>query len=283
MQYWWASGQIAPARHDHWVTTGETVGTRAATFFDCGVHWQRIRPPVHLPSWPVVDCDPGPFTTVTSWWGDEWLVVDDGRVIENNKRVGFTPYFDLPRRSGASLELAAYFGGEPGSSTASDPVTPNSVAGDRDDVDALIRGGWRLRRSQEVAADPVSYRSYIQRSKGEFSCVKPSCVLFENAWISDRSLCYLASGRPVVVENTGPSDVLDVGVGLVRFASFDEAVEALADVEGRYGEHREAARALVEDHFDAASVVAGLLDHLCGDAPTPSGADGGAGVAAGEP
>ena len=215
---------------------------------------------MHLASWPVVDQVPGPFTTVTSWWGDEWLVDDDGRPFENNKRVGFLPFADLPAISGADLELAAYFGrsGHAPLDPAA-PVDPESVDGDRDDVAALLAGGWRLRRSASVSGDPFSYRSYIQGSAGEFSCAKPSCARFQNAWISDRTLCYLASGRPAIVEHTGPSAILDVDAGLRRFASLPEAVEALAEVRADYDRHRDAARALVEAHFDSAIVLSDLL------------------------
>jgi glycosyltransferase involved in cell wall biosynthesis len=120
-----------------------------------------------------------------------------------------------------------------------------------------------------VCGDPFRYRDYVQRSRGELSCAKPSCVRFQNAWISDRSLCYLASGRPVVVEHTGPSDVLDAGAGLLRFSSVPEAVAAIAEVEARYEHHRRAARELVEAHFDATEVLGRLLDHVCGAAGPP--------------
>lgn len=295
LQTWWSTGQITPADHDRWVTTGETVGTDRATFDDCGVDWHRIRPCVHLPSWPVADHGDadrgagehaGSYTTVTSWWGDEWLTMPDGEVIENNKRVGFLPYVDLPRRTGAAMELAAYFGSPcpTGASAGAgegrdagdgdgggdqhprpdrdDPVRAETVAGDGDDVRALLAGGWRLRRSGRVAGDPDRYRAYVRGSRGEFSCVKPSCRLFANAWISDRTLCYLASGRPAVVEHTGPSEVLDGGAGLLRFSTPQGAVEAVAEVERRYRHHRGAARELVETHFAADVVLPALLDEV---------------------
>jgi hypothetical protein len=260
-QTWWADGLIAPADHDRWITTGETVGTDRARFDDCGVEWHHVRPCVHLPSWPRSDGpDDGPWTTVTSWWGDEWLTDREGRVVENNKRVGFLPYADLPARSGARLELAAYFGGAGGAAE----VRPDNTDGDGDDVRAFLAGGWRLRRSADVAGDPDRYRSYIAGSRGEFSCVKPSCRLLANAWVSDRTLCYLASGRPAVVEHTGPSDPLDGGEGLLRFHSPDEAVDALARVEADYDRHRRAARDLAEAHFSATTILADLLDELLG-------------------
>lgn len=263
LQQWIAFGQLTPARHDRWFTTGETVGTDRARFPDGGVPWHRIRPVVHLPSWPV--CPPPPreasWTTVTSWWGDEWISDGAGLLYENNKRVTFLEYAEVPRRSGRSLELAGYFGdSRTGPTVAGREVEPDEAAGDREDVRRMRRGGWRLRRSAEVAGDPWAYRRYIQGSRGEFSCAKPSCMVLQNAWVSDRTLCYLASGRPAVVQDTGPSGLLPDGEGLVRFSSPEEAVDALHRVEDRHRRHRAAARGIAESLFDSTSVLPGLLD-----------------------
>jgi hypothetical protein len=90
--------------------------------------------------------------------------------------------------------------------------------------------------------------------------VKPSCVRFQNAWISDRTLCYLASGRPALVEDTGPSAFLPNDEGLLRFRDLDEAVAAVERVEADYARQCQAARALAETHFDARKVLASLID-----------------------
>ena len=104
------------------------------------------------------------------------------------------------------------------------------------------------------------YRDYIQKSRGEFSCAKPSCMRLANAWISDRTLCYLASGKPAVVQHTGPSGFLPDGEGLFRFRTPDEAAQALRAVESDYDRHAAAARALAEAHFDAGRVVGRVLE-----------------------
>jgi hypothetical protein len=90
--------------------------------------------------------------------------------------------------------------------------------------------------------------------------VKPSCVRFQNAWISDRTLCYLASGRPALVEDTGPSAFLPNDGGLLRFRDLDEAVAAVERVETDYARQCQAARALAETYFDAPKVLASLMD-----------------------
>lgn len=278
MQSWWAKGEISPPDHDFWFTTGETVGTAETIIPHCGVDWIRIRPCVHLPSWPMIH-GPGNsrFTTVTSWWGREWLTLGDGSVLDNNKRASFLAYLDLPDRVDADIELAAYFGEHSADSESdglydngSSPITPATTGGDGVDVAALLANGWRLARSRLVAPDPDRYRSYIQASTGEFSCVKASCRLFANAWVSDRTLCYLASGRPVVTEHTGPSEVLDGGNGLLRFDSVDEAAHAIDEVHGNHEHHSHAARQLAEDYFSAAANVGRIVETVTSTSPSTS-------------
>ncbi|MDP9346676.1 MAG: hypothetical protein M3P44_13360 [Actinomycetota bacterium] len=243
LQVWMSTGQLAVADHDVYFTTGETVGTPAARFSDCGLRWVHVPRPVSLEDWPW-SREPGrnEFTTVSSWWADEW--VDDGsEMYENNKRVTFLELADLPRLSGQALELAAYLG-----------------PGDRDDVRQLRAGGWRVRHVLDVASTPASYRRYVQASRGEFSCAKPSCQKLQNAWISDRTLCYLASGRPAVVQDTGPTAYLRSGEGALRFSGLEDAISALAEVTSHYQYHSRAARELAAAHFDARKVAQQLLE-----------------------
>jgi glycosyltransferase involved in cell wall biosynthesis len=117
-----------------------------------------------------------------------------------------------------------------------------------------------VRHALEVARTPELYRDYIQRSRGEWSAAKASCMRFQNAWVSDRTLCYLASGKPVVVQDTGPSAILPNGEGMFRFSSLDEAAAALEAVNADYARHCRAARALAERHFDARQVIARMLE-----------------------
>ena len=132
------------------------------------------------------------------------------------------------------------------------------------DRERLTSHGWHVRHSFEVSSDPFAYRDYIRESRGEFSCVKPSCVRFQNAWISDRSICYLASGLPVVVEHTGSSEVLPDDQGLFRFRDLDEAARAFDTLRNHYDDHARAARRLAEELFDSDLVLGGLLERLLG-------------------
>jgi hypothetical protein len=243
-QVWISTGQLSVAPHDFYFTIGETVGTPGATFPDCGIRWIYSPPPVCLELWPVAS-DPAcrAFTTVSGWWSGKWIKLTEGDVRENTKRAAFLPFVDLPCHTGQPLELAL-----------------DLADGDAEDRRLFESHGWRIRHAREVARTPEMYQAYIQRSRGEFSCVKPSCVQFQNAWVSDRTICYLASGKPVVVQDTGPSAFLPNGEGLFRFTTVAEAAAALETVNADYERHCRAARELAEAHFDSKKVVARILD-----------------------
>ena len=245
LQFWIARGQLNVAEHDLHFTTGERVGAAGP---DGGRQWIPIRPPVSLEHWPYVfDPQSVAFTTVSSWDSSDW-VVDDVEKFENTKRVAFLPFADLPRLTGQPLELALFLKKE------------------RDGQDRLEleRQGWRIRDSREIAATPLTYRAYIQQSRGEFSCAKRSCTRFQNGWVSDRTLCYLASGKPVVIQDTGPSAVLPDGEGVFRFKTPEQAARAFASINADYERHCRAARSIVEQHFDASQVLQQLLARALG-------------------
>jgi hypothetical protein len=265
LQLWMATGQLEIAPHDVHFTIGETVGTAAARFPDGGRSWVYTPPPVSLEAWPY-SYDPGceAFTTVSTWWGGngkgEWVTDGGSLLFENNKRVSFLRFAELPLLTSQPLELALALGeGEPEEGGEETPEGTDYVS-DEDDRIALERHGWRLRDAQDVARSPQLYADYVRASRGEFSCVKPSCVRFQNAWISDRTLCYLASGKPVVVQDTGPSSFLPDGEGMFRFSSLEEAAEALAHINEDYERHCRAAREIAEDHFDSKRVLTRILD-----------------------
>ena len=245
LQHWMQQGQIRIADHDYWFTTGETIGRPGSRVPSASKPWRHIRPCVSVEHWPVAEePDCGSFTTISSWQSCEW-VKDDRGFYENNKRVTFLDYRDLPRRATGDFELAL----------ACD------LEEDGDELQKMRDGGWTIRHSRDVAASPEAYRDYVRSSRAELSCAKPSCMKFQNAWISDRTLCYLASGRPAIVQDTGPSEYLPSDEGLFRFSSPDEAAAAIEAVNGDYARHRETARALAEHHFDARKVTRLILEN----------------------
>ncbi len=246
LQIWVTTGAVDLAAHDVYFTIGETVGTPAARFPDCGLRWRHTPPPVFLPEWPTIPVTrAAAYTTVAHWWGGSFEF--NGITFSNEKRVSFLEYQDLPRRTPVPLELAV------------------CLAEFHDEYRQILEPkGWRLREAWDLSATPESYRAYIQRSRGEFSCAKPAYVSLDTAWVSDRTLCYLASGKPAVVQHTGASRLLPDAEGLFRFRTMDEAVRALAAAETEYEHHGRAARALVEEHFDARRVVARVLEQALG-------------------
>jgi hypothetical protein len=242
LQVWISRAGLKLAAYDVYFTIGETVGQPNSLVPDVGLDWHYIPPCVSLDEWtPALSPPVDPvFSTVTHWWGD-WL--DD---YDNSKRAGFLPYLDLPRHSPRPLELAVVLGE------------------DEDDWDVLKRHGWRLRQPSEVTATPADFQRYIRNSLGEFSCAKPSGARLQNAWVSERTLGYLASGRPAVVEHTGPSRFLPDDAGLWRFRSMSEAIRALQRVVDDYPNQSRLARALAEEHFDARKVVRRVLEVAIG-------------------
>jgi len=243
-QFWLSRGQLAVPQHDRYFTTGETVGEPGSPIPDCGLPWVPIRPCVSLADWdysfhPERDA----MTTVSAWSSGDW-VKDDVVRYENSKRAAFLAFKDLPRHTTQPLELALFM------------VTDE----DREEQSLMQRLGWRVRPSRLVAGSPDAYRRYIRRSRGEFACAKRSCMEFQNAWVSDRTLCYLASGKPAVVQHTGPSRYLPDAEGLFRFHTIEGAAESLAAMNADYEHHCRAARALAEAHFDARKVTARILE-----------------------
>jgi len=245
-QIWISEGQLNVAKHDLYFTTGETVGLPGSLVPKTEMEWHYTPPCVSLDWWKL--CEPtkpdAPFSTISQWYGCEW-VKQGGESYYNDKREGFRPFLDLPQRSPQTLELAICLGDDPQ---------------DEEDRANLLQKGWRVRQAETVSETPWVYQEYIQQSRGEFSCVKPSCIRLQNAWMSDRTICYLASGRPAVVQHTGPSRFLPDGAGLFRFRNLDEATKMLNTAANDYERQCKLARALVEEHFDAKKNVAKVLE-----------------------
>jgi hypothetical protein len=245
-QIWISEKQLSIAEHDLYFTTGETVGQPGSLVPKTCMEWHYTRPCVALEMWPVCEAaaPDAPFTTVSQWYGFEW-VKQNGQSYYNDKREGFRPFLDLPRHSSQPLELAICLG---------------ERRQDKKDRNALLKKGWRVRDAASISSTPWDYQGYIQRSRGEFSCVKPSCVKLQNAWMSDRTICYLASGRPAVMQHTGPSRFLPDAAGLFRFRDLEEAARGLETVAADYDRQSRLARSLVEDHFDARKNLTKVLE-----------------------
>ncbi len=243
LQFWISTGQVILHPHDVYFTTGETVGTSNAKFSDCGLPWVHIRPPICLDLWPYgFDPNCEAFTTVSHWHTADWINDTKMGLRENTKRVSFLEFVHLAQMTSQKLELALHL---------------KYAAQDRQ---TLERCEWRIRDASVVAGSPEMYQSYIQGSRGEFSCAKPSCMSFENAWVSDRSICYMASGKPVVVQNTGKSSFLPNNEGMFRFTTMEEAIEAFEAINSDYERHCRSARQITESFFDSGPILEAMLN-----------------------
>ena len=211
------------------------------------VKWHTFTPFVYLPLWNVKP-GPGrdrPFSSVTHWaWGELWW---NGRVLSLAKRDGYLPYIDLPVRAARPFELAVRF-------------KPTDESGDRE---RLLKHGWHLVDPWEVTASPADYQAYIAGSRAEFCCPNPIFRDLKTGWFSDRSACYLASGRPVLAEETGFSERLPTGKGLLVFRTLEEAVAGVAEIDGRYEDHMRAARGLAEEFLGSQRCLEAMLS-ACG-------------------
>lgn len=234
------------AGHDVHVTIGEHIGSAGCTVPDNGLNWITTPQPVILDEWPV--CPPGAgsrFTSIASWRGAYGPIDYDGHTY--GLRVHqFRRFAELPRRAGGgTFELAL-------------DIHP------ADDADRrrLSDGGWRVVPPSSVASTPDGYRRYIQFSDAEIMVAKGIYVDSASGWLSERSLCYLASGRPVLAQETGFSDLYPTGAGLLAFSTMDEAVAGVEAIRAAPARHAAAARELAEAHFHSDRVLSRLLDRV---------------------
>ena len=231
--------------HDVHFTFGESPGSKVP---QTGHRWRPTRQPVVLSEWQAPTEHRGVFTTVMNW--TSYNDIEFEGQVYGQKDVEFLRFLDLPERvSPTRLEVAANVG--------KTRHTPR---------ERLAHHGWRIVDPDQVCPDLDSYRDYIRSSQAEWSVAKHAYVAAETGWFSCRSACYLAAGRPVVVQDTGFSAVLPVGEGIVPFTDMETAVEGIRSVEADYPRHAKAARAIAEDCFDSTGVLERLIEEAMGDA-----------------
>jgi hypothetical protein len=233
--------------HDAFLTAGTKLHEIDCEVPTVGVTWHPFIQFVYLPMWHVAS-DPGeraPFSSVTEWtWEELWL---DDRVLSVSKRDAYLNHINLPRRAQRLFQLAAN-------------IDPDDHTGDRE---LLLKHGWKLVHPHQVARTVAAYRSYIKRSRAEFQCPKPIHKHMKTGWFSDRSACYLATGRPVLAEDTGFSDHLPTGRGLVAFNDIEEALAGVAEIDRNYLQHMRAAREVAEEYLDSRKQLPAMLS-ACG-------------------
>lgn len=226
-------------RHTVFFSFGENLPGGRSAIPDDGLPWQPTRQPIVVDAWPVI---PGPvdgrFTSVLLW--EAYPAVEYQGQRYGPKSDSFIPFVDLPSRTGPIFQLAF------GSSTG---------------PGRLMEGhGWSLIDPRPLTRTLRDYQRFIHGSKAEFGIAKHGYVISRSGWFSERSAAYLASGRPVLVQDTGFSAWLPCGAGVLPFQTMDEAIDAIASVNSRYDWHCRAARDLAEAFFDSRAVLTRLIE-----------------------
>ena len=240
-QIWAHDWDMNFSKHSLFFTVGLNVGQPGFSIPLRGIEWQTFTPPVALEYWPVqTDTSAGNFTTIGQWRGQS--AVWKGEAYWP-KREEFLRFIELPRRTAQPIELALL-------------IHESEV----DDLAALRSNGWRLVDPHQAARGCDGMRSYIQQSRAEFSVAKGGYVKTRSGWFSDRTVCYLASGRPALVQDTGFSRHLPTGRGLLAFTTMEEAVRGIESINADYAAHCAAARQLAEEKFAAPKVLQSILE-----------------------
>ncbi|MFZ3236277.1 MAG: hypothetical protein WA417_24725 [Stellaceae bacterium] len=227
--------------HTHFFTYGENLGSPDCPVPLSGIPWQPTRPPVVLDLWPAAEGDARCFTTIATWENKGKDIEFAGARYVWSKHVNFLRFLDLPRRRPQTCFAVAM-------------APPDHAA-----RDLIANVGWSLVDPGPVSADMNAYRGFIADSRGELTVAKDIYVRPNSGWFSDRSVCYLAAGRPVVTMRTGFSKFYPVGRGLFEFASEDDALAGIDAIAADYRGHSRAARDLADGYFAAERVLGAMM------------------------
>jgi glycosyltransferase involved in cell wall biosynthesis len=232
------------AAHNRFVTVGQAIGDPDCEVPTCGLEWVTTPQPVVLERWPagrITTHDA--LTTVANWRG--YGSIEHEGVFYGQKAHSWRQFFSLPALSEERFAPAL-------------AIHPEESK----DLAALRANGWRLIDPERVTQTPAGYQCFVRGSKAEFGIAKSGYVASRCGWFSDRSVCYLASGRPVIAQETGFSRFLPVGSGLFAFDTIDEVLASIEALNGDYDRHARAARAVAEEYFDSDRVLERLLNVL---------------------
>jgi hypothetical protein len=165
----------------------------------------------------------------------------NGDTYHWSKHQEFLKFLHLPEQSHRPFELAL-------------------ACDDPDTLQLLRSHGWRVRDAIALSEDILPYRDYILQSRGEFTVAKDQNIRLRTGWFSDRSVCYLAAGRPVITQDTGFGKMLPTGKGLFAYRTMEQILDALEQISADYSLHRQAAEEIAVEYFSADRVLASLLE-----------------------
>lgn len=247
-QVWQVTGsEMGFDLHTHFLTVGQRLGEEDCAVPDCGRTWIPTLPPVLLRHWPRAADPPreDAFTTVGHW--RSYGSIEHEGIHYGQRAHSLRRLIDLPRRTRTRIRFLLALGIHPA---------------EERDLAALDANGWDRVNPADVAGDPGRYANFVRGSKAELCVAKSGYVDSRSGWLSDRSACYLASGRPVVAQDTGFGGSLPVGRGLLAFTSVAGAAEAVDRVEKDYAQHAASARQLAEEYLDSKLVLSRLIERL---------------------
>jgi hypothetical protein len=231
------------AAHKLFFTYGYNIGESDCLLPTAGIEWHRARPPVLLDEWHegIGSDEPAALTTIGSWHNKGNDVVIGGDKFFWSKRVNFVKLLEVAHRANQPIELAIGIDSSP-------------------DYERAVRGGFTVKCPVPLSLNIESYRTYISASRGEFTVAKDLYARTRSGWFSDRSVCYLAAGRPVITQRTGFEKYLPAGEGLIVFDGPEEAIEAIKEVNRDYRRHTRAAREIAVEYFDALKLLDAMAE-----------------------
>ena len=224
--------------HRLFFTYASDIGEPDCIVPTAGLQWHKTRPPVLLDEWRpgVGPASPAAFTTVGTWRNKGNDIEIGGDTYFWSKHVNFEKVLDVAKRAHQPIELATDLDSGP-------------------DYERAVTGGFTFRPVIPMSLDIDEYRTYVSASRGEFTVSKDLYVRTRSGWFSDRTVCYLAAGRPVVTQFTGFEKFVPAGTGLLGFDDYDGAVEALRAINLDYPRHAKAAREIASEYFDALKLL----------------------------
>jgi hypothetical protein len=218
-------------RFDRLYTFGANIGTTASPIPVGDFIWHKTWQPITMSDWNAVEPPRDRFTTVMTWQ------IESFTDVGGNKDQEFVKFMNLPSRTAQPFELAIN--------------GPQKL---------LREYGWETVDAMRVSRTPWEYRDFIRSSKAEFGVAKHTYVVNRSGWFSDRTECYLAAGRPALVQDTGWTEHLPSGDGLLAFTDIDQVVGGIDRINTGYAAHAKRAQEIAREHFDARRVLPKLIE-----------------------